>query len=78
VTVRADPGGPGRVLTRTFSGATTRLAVVLPDGTELKADVPSSDSRALVAGTAVAVALAERPVLVAPAEPVSERSAAPA
>jgi putative spermidine/putrescine transport system ATP-binding protein len=78
VAVRADPAGPGRVLTRTFSGATTRLAVLLPDGIEVRADVPSPDSRDLVPGTTVALTLAERPVLVAPAEPVEEPSPTPA
>jgi putative spermidine/putrescine transport system ATP-binding protein len=67
--VTADPAGAGRVVTRTFSGAVTRLAVALPDGTEVQADVASAESQQLVPGTAVTVGLAERPVLVAPAEP---------
>jgi putative spermidine/putrescine transport system ATP-binding protein len=75
LTVRAEPSGAGRVLTRTFSGATTRLAVVLPDSTEVQVDVASSESRDVVPGTPVTVALAERPVLVAPAEPDAETSA---
>jgi putative spermidine/putrescine transport system ATP-binding protein len=70
--VTADPAGAGRVVTRTFSGATTRLAVALPDGTEVQADVASAESQDLLPGTAVAVALTERPVLVAPAEPGDE------
>ena len=69
MTVTADPDGSGRVLTRTFSGATTRLAVVLPDGVEVRVDVASAESQELTPGTAVTVGLAERPVLVAPAEP---------
>jgi putative spermidine/putrescine transport system ATP-binding protein len=69
LTVSADPAGEGRVVTRTFSGATTRLAVALPDGTEVRIDVPSADSQELVPGSAVRVGLAERPVLLAPAEP---------
>jgi putative spermidine/putrescine transport system ATP-binding protein len=68
--VTADPAGAGRVVTRTFSGATTRLAVALPDGTEVQADVASAESQDLLPGTAVTVGLAERPVLVAPAEPL--------
>jgi putative spermidine/putrescine transport system ATP-binding protein len=67
--VEAEPAGGGRVITRTFSGATTRLAIVLPDGTEVRVDVASATSQELVPGTAVAVRLTERPVLVAPAEP---------
>jgi putative spermidine/putrescine transport system ATP-binding protein len=64
-----DPAGEGRVVARTFSGATTRLAVALPDGTEVQVDVPSADSQELTPGTAVRVGLAERPVLLAAVEP---------
>ncbi|MGY1780389.1 ABC transporter ATP-binding protein [Geodermatophilus sp. SYSU D01036] len=62
-----DPRGVGRVVTRTFSGATTRLAVALPDGVEVRADVPSAGSQGLTPGTAVTVTPAERPALVEPA-----------
>ncbi|MBN1093630.1 ABC transporter ATP-binding protein [Blastococcus sp. TML/M2B] len=62
-------GGPAHVVTRTFSGAVTRLLVALPDGTEVRADLASADSQHLTAGTAVSVVPAERPVLVVPAEP---------
>jgi hypothetical protein len=48
---------------------------VLPDSTEVQVDVASSESRDVVPGTPVTVALAERPVLVAPAEPDAETSA---
>jgi putative spermidine/putrescine transport system ATP-binding protein len=65
--VTADPAGAGRVLTRTFSGASTRIAVRLPDGVEVVADLASAESQQLVPGTAVTVLPAERPVLVAPA-----------
>jgi putative spermidine/putrescine transport system ATP-binding protein len=65
--VEAHPRGSGRVVTRSFSGATTRLAVALPDGLEVQADVPSAESRGLTPGTAVTVTPAERPVLVEPA-----------
>jgi putative spermidine/putrescine transport system ATP-binding protein len=67
--VEADPAGTGRVVTRTFSGASTRLLVALPDGTEVRVDVASAASQDLTPGTAVRVHPAERPVLVAPAEP---------
>jgi putative spermidine/putrescine transport system ATP-binding protein len=69
LTVAADPAGAGRVVTRTFSGAVTRLAVALPDGTEVRVDVASAGSQDLLPGAAVTVGVAERPVLVAPAEP---------
>jgi putative spermidine/putrescine transport system ATP-binding protein len=68
LSVAADPAGAGRVVTRTFSGATTRLAVALPGELEVAVDVASADSADLLPGTAVTVAPAERPVLVAPAE----------
>ncbi|MBB3085891.1 ABC transporter ATP-binding protein [Geodermatophilus sabuli] len=68
LTVRADPAGAGRVVTRTFSGATTRLAVALPGDLEVAVDVASAESADLVPGAAVTVTPAERPVLVAPAE----------
>jgi putative spermidine/putrescine transport system ATP-binding protein len=64
--VAASPRGAARVVTRAFAGATTRLAVALPDGLEVTADVPSADGRDLVPGTAVTVTPAERPVLVEP------------
>jgi putative spermidine/putrescine transport system ATP-binding protein len=66
--VQADPGGVGRVITRTFSGAVTRLAVALPDDVEVRVDVASAASADLTPGTAVTVTPAERPVLVAPAD----------
>jgi putative spermidine/putrescine transport system ATP-binding protein len=67
--VTADPAGSGQVVTRTFSGASTRVLVALPDGTEVRVDLPSADSGALTPGTAVTVRPADRPVLVAPREP---------
>jgi putative spermidine/putrescine transport system ATP-binding protein len=67
--VSADAAGAGRVVTRTFSGASTRVAVALPDGVEVKIDVPSAASADLTPGTAVTVRPADRPVLVAPVEP---------
>ncbi|WP_409329809.1 ABC transporter ATP-binding protein [Trujillonella humicola] len=69
--VTADERGAGRVVTRTFSGATTRLAVALPDGAEVLVDVASAGSQDLTPGTAVTVVPAERPVLVAAAEPAT-------
>jgi putative spermidine/putrescine transport system ATP-binding protein len=65
----ADPVGTGRVVTRTFSGASTRVLVALPDGVEVRVDLPSAVSGELTPGTTVSVRPAERPVLVAPPEP---------
>jgi len=67
--VTADAAGGGQVVTRTFSGASTRILVALPDGTEVRVDLPSAVSGELTPGTAVTVRPAERPVLVAPPEP---------
>jgi len=67
--VTADPAGTGRVVTRTFSGASTRVAVALPGGVEVKIDVASAVSAALTPGTTVTVTPADRPVLVAAEEP---------
>jgi putative spermidine/putrescine transport system ATP-binding protein len=64
--VRADPAGTGRVITRTFSGAVTRIAVGLPEGVEVRIDVASAVSADLTPGTPVSVTPAERPVLVVP------------
>jgi putative spermidine/putrescine transport system ATP-binding protein len=63
--VTGDPAGGGRVITRTFSGASTRVTVGLPDGVELRADLPSAAAADLGPGAPVRVGLAERPVLVA-------------
>jgi putative spermidine/putrescine transport system ATP-binding protein len=67
--VQADPAGTGRVVTRTFSGASTRVLVALPDGVEVRVDVASALSGDLVPGARVTVTPAERPVLVVPVEP---------
>ena len=66
--VREEPGGAGRVITRTFSGAVTRVLVGLPDGVEVRVDVASAVSAELTPGTAVSVTPAERPVLAVPVE----------
>ncbi|MGC9540994.1 ABC transporter ATP-binding protein [Streptomyces sp. UG1] len=65
VVVRADGASDARVVATAFLGATTRLTVRLPDGTEVKADLPAHEGAALGAGAAVSVSLPERPVLVA-------------
>ncbi len=73
--VTADPDGRGRVITRTFSGAVTRLAVSLPGGVEVRIDVASADTQELTPGTAVTVLPAERPVLIVPEEPGDQPAA---
>jgi putative spermidine/putrescine transport system ATP-binding protein len=66
--VQGDPAGTGRVITRTFSGATTRLTVGLPDGVEVRVDMPSAAASDLGPGSPVRVDVAERPVLVSAAQ----------
>ncbi|MFD8736598.1 ABC transporter ATP-binding protein [Streptomyces sp. NPDC059618] len=65
VRVSADAAGDARVVATAFLGAATRVTVRLADGTEVKADLPTHEAVALVAGAAVTVSLPERPVLVA-------------
>ncbi|MCX4910310.1 ABC transporter ATP-binding protein [Streptomyces sp. NBC_00878] len=65
VRVTAEDAGDARVVSSAFLGAATRVTVRLPDGTEVKADLPTHEAAALGAGTAVTVSLPERPVLVA-------------
>jgi putative spermidine/putrescine transport system ATP-binding protein len=67
--VTADPSGTGRVVTRTFSGASTRVLVALADGVEVRIDVASVASAELTPGTPVTVTPTDRAVLVAPVEP---------
>ncbi|WP_042399789.1 ABC transporter ATP-binding protein [Streptacidiphilus carbonis] len=58
-------GGTGAIITgSTFLGAVTRLAVQLPDGRTIKADLSTHEAAALPAGSGVTVSLPERPVLV--------------
>jgi putative spermidine/putrescine transport system ATP-binding protein len=57
------------VVTRTFSGASTRVLVALTDGVEVRIDVASVASAELTPGTPVTVTPTERAVLVAPVEP---------
>jgi putative spermidine/putrescine transport system ATP-binding protein len=69
--VTPDPTGSGRVVTRTFSGATTRILVALSDDVEVRVDLPSAASGTLTPGTTVTVAPADRAVLVVPPEPAA-------
>jgi putative spermidine/putrescine transport system ATP-binding protein len=65
VRVSADDAGPARVVAAAFLGAATRVTVRLADGGEVKADLPTHEAATLAPGTAVTVALPDRPVLVA-------------
>ncbi|MGW3498069.1 ABC transporter ATP-binding protein [Streptomyces sp. NPDC001020] len=65
VGVSADPEGTARVTASAFLGAVTRLTVALPDGTAVKADLPTHDAATLTPGTTVTVTLPDRPVLTA-------------
>ncbi|MCM1969661.1 ABC transporter ATP-binding protein [Streptomyces sp. G1] len=56
--------GTATVVSASFFGSVTRLHLDLPDGTRIKADLPSRDAGALRPGARAAVGLAERPVLV--------------
>ncbi|MEU2421830.1 ABC transporter ATP-binding protein [Streptomyces sp. NPDC007851] len=66
VRVRADGSGTATVVATAFLGAVVRVTVRLADGTEAKADLPAHEAAELGAGSAAAVSLPERPVLVAP------------
>ncbi|MFJ6902143.1 ABC transporter ATP-binding protein [Streptomyces hokutonensis] len=63
--VNADDAGDARVIGTAFLGAVVRVSVLLADGTEVKADLPTHEATTLGAGVAVKVSLPERPVLVA-------------
>jgi len=63
--VHADQAGDARVVGTAFLGAVVRVHVLLGDGTEVKADLPTHEATTLGAGVAVKVSLPERPVLVA-------------
>ncbi|WP_406461907.1 ABC transporter ATP-binding protein [Streptomyces sp. NBC_01622] len=63
--VNADDAGDARVVGTAFLGAVVRVSVLLADGTEVKADLPTHEATTLGAGVAVRVSLPERPVLVA-------------
>jgi putative spermidine/putrescine transport system ATP-binding protein len=65
VQVSVDPESDTRVVATAFLGAVTRVTVRLTDDTEVKADLPTHDAAVLAPGAAVALTLADRPVLVA-------------
>ena len=65
VVVTPDPDGDATVVVATFRGSSTRLRLLLVDGSELLADVASHRSSELSPGSRASVALLERPVLLA-------------
>ena len=66
----ADPAGAGRVVTRTFSGASDAgRSSPCPTASRCGSTWPAPSAPTLTPGTAVTVRPAERPVLVAPPEP---------
>ncbi|MFD5406868.1 ABC transporter ATP-binding protein [Streptomyces griseorubiginosus] len=66
VDVTPDPDAGATVVATAFLGATTRVTVRLPDGTEIKADVAARRAGELAVGTLVAVSLPDQEVLVVP------------
>jgi putative spermidine/putrescine transport system ATP-binding protein len=62
-TAQSD-GATGTIRIATFLGSVTRLTVVLGDGTEAKADLPSHRAAQFPAGARVRLVPAPRPVLV--------------
>ncbi|MEU6983576.1 ABC transporter ATP-binding protein [Streptomyces sp. NPDC046324] len=62
-------GGPAHVTGASFHGPTTRLRISLPDGTDVKADVPTHAAAGLTPGTDVSVRPRQRPVLLASSAP---------
>ena len=65
VVVTREDDGEFVVTMATFRGATTRLRLLRGDGAALLADVPSHLSSGFGAGSRVAIALLDRPVLLA-------------
>ncbi|MEU6894907.1 ABC transporter ATP-binding protein [Streptomyces sp. NPDC046557] len=65
VRVTAAEDGEARVTATAFLGAVTRLTVTLPDGTAVKADLPTYDAATLAPGALVTLSLPDRPVLAA-------------
>jgi putative spermidine/putrescine transport system ATP-binding protein len=62
--VVADADGAARVIQATFLGASTRLTVLLADGTEVVVETAAPSSRYLPVGAPVALTLPDGPVLV--------------
>ncbi|WP_067537836.1 ABC transporter ATP-binding protein [Nocardia crassostreae] len=63
--VLVTAAGDATIVSTSFRGALTRVDLVLPDGTLVKADVATRDAAELTPGAAASVRLREHPVLVA-------------
>ena len=68
ITVAPDRDGDATVVVATFRGASTRLRLLLTDGTEIVADIQSHRGAQLTPGARAAVELVQRPVLLAAVE----------
>jgi putative spermidine/putrescine transport system ATP-binding protein len=65
VEIVPDPEGDGLVSVSAFLGATSRITVRLPNGCDVKADVPARRSAEFPVGARVALTLPDQPVIVA-------------
>ncbi|GAA3802492.1 ABC transporter ATP-binding protein [Streptomyces chiangmaiensis] len=65
VEIAPDPQGDGQVMSGAFLGATTRITVRLPEGYDIKADVPTRRAADFPVGARVVVTLPALPVVVA-------------
>ncbi len=61
-----EGAGASLVQVSTFLGAITRVTFTLPDGTDIKADLPSHEAGQFPIGSYARITLANRPVLVVP------------
>jgi putative spermidine/putrescine transport system ATP-binding protein len=64
VSVVADPDGPATVATVMFLGPLSRVTCTLPDGTDVVAQLPSTEALRLQPGDSVRLEVAPEPVLV--------------
>lgn len=65
LTLRHDPEGAERVVSKSFLGSVSRVVVQLPDQTQIKVDVVGSGAAGLAAGDAVRVGVENVPVMIA-------------
>jgi putative spermidine/putrescine transport system ATP-binding protein len=68
IAVQPDRDGDATVVVATFRGANTRLRLLLTDGSEITADIPSHRGHQLTPGARAGVELVQRPVLLAAAD----------
>jgi putative spermidine/putrescine transport system ATP-binding protein len=65
LTVRHDPEGAERVVSKSFLGSVSRVVVRLADQTQIKVDVVGSGAAGFTAGDAVRVGVEDVPVMIA-------------